>query len=47
MKLIPLALLALAMAVLAWPLEKTDSVGLMLIGLLALGLSAPDALDEA
>ena len=47
MKLIPHALVLLAAALLAWPVDRPDAVGLMLIGLLALGLSSPDALDHA
>jgi hypothetical protein len=44
-KLTPFALVPLAFAVAAWPVDKPDAVGLMLIGLLALGLSSPNALD--
>jgi hypothetical protein len=46
MKLTPFALVPLAFAVAAWPVDKPDAVGLMLIGLLALGLSSPNALDR-
>jgi hypothetical protein len=50
MKLIPRALVPLALALLAWlawPLDAPVAVGLALIGLLGLGLSTPNALDQA
>lgn len=47
LKLIPQALLPLALAMLAWPVDATYPLGLLLIGLLALGLSTPNALDHA
>ena len=49
MKWIPQALVPLAFALLAWfawPLDAPVAVGLALIGLLALGLSKPNALDH-
>jgi hypothetical protein len=46
MKLIPPALVLMAVALWAWPLDKPAAVGLMVLGLLALGLSTPNDLDQ-
>lgn len=47
MKLKLLACAALAVAALIWPVDRPESVGLLLIGLLGLALSGPELTDEA